>query len=185
MKKNQFQNLSRCFIGMVLCFIFSSTIALGQKMVLSPYGEAEYIGAEVSIAADVNGIGNAIVNSASVIVNYQSVSDSNKNQIGSYTKWWYPKSGYIIAAKSVRTFGGIYLKVLLSDLTVVRLNYTLATKLIGPDEKDFGKIEEEGGSQSFVEVGGDATYVLSTLFLYVYRDSVSTWQVDTTGLGTA
>ena len=81
------------------------------------------------------------------------------------------------------------LKVLVRDdatgyVIVHVLDYTLANSQTGPvDHPDPPlKVGLDYG-QSWVQVDGDATYVRSSAYVFVYRDSVSSWQIDSTGVG--
>ena len=63
--------------------------------------------------------------------------------------------------------------VLLDDGTIVLLN---------SNSHFAGKISTTS-TEEWTKVVGDAIYALSTLQVYVSRDTLATWQVDTAGLG--
>jgi|GEM_PF-1425449 len=182
LKRNHFQFLSRCLLGMLVCVVFSSTIALSQKkMVLTPYGEVAQYKTDVTIIASIVWSGTVTVSAHSVGVTY-----IDSEMIARSTPLWHPRSGYIVASKVVGEYAvDRNVKVLLDDGSLIVLDYRHASYNKPPKEYDAGKLTKKGGSESWMKVVGDATYVLSTYFVYVYRDSVSSWQVDTTGLGSA
>ncbi len=196
MKKNQFQNLSRCFVVTLLAVVVSSTIARSQnKVVLTPLGEnTSGYRADVSLNASVTGFGQVDVSSDHVSCNY--IATRIIGDVYANPPVWKPKSpGIIIAAKSTPGRPGakgkyVYLlKVLVRDdatgyVIVHVLDYTLANSQTGPvDHPDPPlKVGLDYG-QSWVQVDGDATYVRSSAYVFVYRDSVSSWQIDSTGVG--
>jgi len=203
MKKNQFQNLSRFFIGILLCVIFSSAIALGQRVVVHlPSGEAVGYDAPVTVNASNPSSPQpyAIVQYNSWIAgtyypyrNLESVFESSP-----IAHWlapgkivaWAGITSYSINAVSAQSHEAKLLKVAVlnssNSIGVYILDFTKADAATPPTATLLPPIQPKGGYyESWVKLVGDATYVLSTSFLYVYRDSVTSWRVDSTGLGGA
>ncbi len=185
--------MSHRFIGMFLCVVFSSTIALGQNEIdIHPVGDKSIFNEGISLYAASSSLGKPIISSDGVIVSYSMPLYHNLK-----TPFWHPESGSIFAAARVKmeseyghSFVLYMLKVLVKDasnnIIVYLLDYRKSTINIGPVVTKLPSPTPLGGyGERYVEVAGDATYLLSTSFLYVYRDSVSSWKVDTTGLGGA
>ena len=90
--------------------------------------------------------------------------------------WYPPLFSYIVDVSNKYGSQGILL-ILLDDGTVIKLEQRVGykeTEIIGPNSS---------GSVDFKKIIGDALYTLTTSGVYVSRDSGSTWQLDTTGLG--
>jgi hypothetical protein len=186
MKNNQLQILSRCFVGMVFCVVFSSTVAHSQgRNAISPVGEDLKYCANVTLLSSKNWDANVVLSGGDLTCFYY-----DKSGIRRETPHWRPQSSFIVGFKNFTDWNSTYsiyetgLKVLLEDGTIVKLYYLSATTAKGPVAFTLDKpVSPHGGyGETYKGVGGDATYVLSSWYVYVYRDSVSSWQVDSTGL---
>ncbi|HYQ87745.1 MAG TPA: T9SS type A sorting domain-containing protein [Bacteroidota bacterium] len=97
-----------------------------------------------------------------------------------FVRTWEPQKGKTIKSlkRTTTPSGGEKFLVLLNDGTVIKLISRLLEV-----ENEYGYL---GGfsffSQSWVEVTGDAIYVLSSSAVYVSRDSGATFSVDSAGL---
>src|SRR5208283_5375453 len=186
MKKNQFQDRARTFIGILLCVVASSTVALGQdEFTDTPDGGDAIYTTDVTVnrVSELEGgaldLGTATVSSNEVNANYYNAIQRETATIPA----WSPESGEIVACTGVESNGVRLLKVLVQtrdSIIVYVLDYRLATTSTGPfvTKYPFPLTLLGGYGEILVRIAGDATYVLSTSYLYVYRDSVSSWQVD-------
>ncbi len=171
---------------MLLCVVFSSTIAFGQKEItLKPVGMDLGFWSPVTVLANESEVGYVEVFTYAVLGNFTDLN-------GGYhlIPTWKPDDGVIIAKNTVNLFGDKVLKVLVKnvsgDIIVHVLDFSMANDHTGPVDTKYPPLKAGGAyGESWVKIDGDATYILSTYFVYVYRDSVLSWQVDTTGLGSA
>ncbi|MDD8018229.1 MAG: T9SS type A sorting domain-containing protein [Bacteroidota bacterium] len=197
MKNSRFQILPRSFVGMFLCVVFFSTIAYSQQIgkgggkISTPDGDQWGYTTNVSCSDGV-----LEVNVGITTVGALRYKDVNRLKLDIYPEWKLNDGSIIVAATRVFYGNRWILKVLTSngfENSVYILDYWNASPIIypkgggvlgrGPDVSNGAKnVVIQGGTQSFKGIFGDATYVLSTMFLYVYRDSVSSWKLDTTGL---
>lgn len=92
-------------------------------------------------------------------------------------RWVPPPFSYIVNARPKYGSPDILL-VLLDDGTVIKLEASgyKETDIVGPNISGSSVVD-------FKKIIGDALYTLTTSGVYVSRDSGSTWQMDTTGLG--
>ncbi len=175
------RNISHSPKVLWLILMFSSSQLFSQLLMQGPEGD-------VTIMGSMQPYTNLTVSATNVQIITKYKYTSSGRVITGY--WSPPEGSYITYVKykqvpDPNNSGSFNEKiiVLLDNGSVVILD---ALNLIagGSGKPVHFNAPNIHGSVDYKKIDGDALYILSTSGTYVSRDSGSTWQIDTTGIGT-